>query len=144
MAVRSAKKTSGIFTGVAAIDKKLAQFETKIQTKIARDELKKVTKKVIIAAQHNLQAAGHVKEGDLLRMIKDGAMKRSRSSIGRWVGTVTKTEDDFGGAQIELGRKNTNADSFLRKALRGNASYIQAEVIAGIERHINSIAVPNP
>jgi len=35
MAVRSAKKTSGIFTGVAAIDKKLAQFETKIQTKVA-------------------------------------------------------------------------------------------------------------
>ena len=146
MAVRSAKKTSGIFTGVAAIDKKLAQFETKIQTKIARDELKKVTKKLIIVAQHNLSAAGHDDTGELSRGIKDGTAKRSRSSIGRIVRTTERGGTQYGGAQIELGSKKQQraADSFLRKAIYDNEKFLQQEVIKGIERHINSIAVPEP
>jgi len=144
--VRSVKRERGIVTGVAAIDKKLAQFPVNIQTKVAREELKRVTKKLVIVAQHNLQAAGHVDEGKLLKGIKDGAGKRSRSSISRVVYTTERSGEgtNFGGAQIELGRKNTAADPFLRKALFDSAKFVQDEIIKGIERHINSIAVPRP
>jgi hypothetical protein len=144
MAVRSAKKTSGIVTGHAEVDRKLARFAIGIQKKVAREELKKVTKKLITVAQNNLQAAGHVDEGKLLKGIKDGAGPRSRSSISRIVRTTERKGEgtNFGGAQIELGGKNTQPDSFLRKALYDNEKFLYDEVIKGIERHIGSIAQP--
>jgi len=139
--VRSAKKTSGIVTGHKLLDRKLALFEVKIQKQIARDELKKVTKKLITVAQHNLTAAGHIEEGKLLAGIKDGAGPRSRSYISRIVRTTERAGNRYGGAQIELGSKkrSRSADSFLRKAIYDNEKVLQDEVVNGIQKHINSI-----
>jgi len=141
-------KKQVIVTGDKQLDKKLSQLETKVQTKIARDELKKVTKKLVAVARNNLGIAGHIDEGKLARGIKAGANKRSRSKIGRHVRTSERSgsKSGFGGAQIELGSKNRNMpeDSFLRRALYGNQKYIRDEIIKGIEGHIRTIEVPKP
>lgn len=142
MAYRSAKKTRGLVTGNRRLDKKLKEFEPKIQIQIARKELVEVTKKLLVVAGNNLQQAGHVDEGKLLKGLKQRAGKRSRSRIQRVVQTSVRRGDEsgFAGAQIELGRKNTEPDSFLRKALYENQKFIQQQVIKGIEKHISKLA----
>jgi HK97 gp10 family phage protein len=137
---RKAAGVNVVITGDKALDRKLHQLPFKIQNRIARDELKKITKKLVIAAQNNLEVSGNVDTGKLLRGIKTGAMKRSRSRIGRIVKTTARSdESQFGGFQLEFGTKTREAESFLRKAGYENEQAIRSQMIDGIEAHFKSI-----
>lgn len=133
--------SKNVVTGHREIDRKMAQLETKVQNRIARDELKKSTKKLVIVAKNNLQAHGNVESGDLLRSIKDRAMPRSRSRIGRIVLTIAKGSGKaaFGGADIELGSKNNEQQSFMRKAGYENERYVRGEIVSGIKSTLRSM-----
>ena len=139
-------KPRNVVTGVEEIDRKLQQFEPKLQKKVARKSLRKAGKLVKQSAQTNLDKNDTNETGQTRRGIKIKSAKRSRSRIGILVMTTHRQEEvatrnQFNAIPLEFGHDQVRAYPFLRPAVYDNENRINNFVVKDIEEQIDEMAV---
>ena len=126
-------------TGDREIDEMLGGLEKNVQRQIARVELRKVAKEIILPEAQNRVP---VDTGQLESVLKVRAIKRSRTNFGVEVSTAEglfQGEEYYGGF-IEFGTKHMDEQPFLRPAGYGNEPRIRKKVIQGIRTALKAAA----
>jgi HK97 gp10 family phage protein len=135
-------KSKTIVTGDKELDRKLASIPWGVQSKVARQAMRKAGYLIQAAAKGNLSRNQNVDTGQLQKGIKVRALKRSRSRVGISIATTAERAESgkrYGGMPLEAGTKHMTARPFLRPAGYDNEDKVRAMIVADVEKVLDGL-----
>lgn len=125
-------------TGFANVDKKLADLEKKVATKVIRQAMRKAAKPVLEAAINNAPVG---ETGELKKNIKIKAGKRSRykTTLKVQTGEGDYKGDTFYASFVEFGSESQPAQGFMRRAYDSESEKAKQIAISEIIKGLNNL-----